>query len=85
MYKNINKLSTVFKNNHTYLVGAFTLFSLFGIVLILLGAITKNINWAWGGVSVIVIGIAFALTLISLGIFAITAAIKERKLKKEKQ
>lgn len=85
MYKNINKLSTVFKNNHTYLIGASTLFSLFGIVLILLGAIIKNINWSWGGVSVIVIGIALALTLISLGIFAIIDAVKERKLKKTKQ
>jgi len=79
------KLATVFKNNDIYLVGSFTIFSLFGIILILLGGITKNINLAWGGVGIIVIGIAFALTLISLGIFAITAAVKERKLKKAKQ
>lgn len=76
------KLATVFKNNDIYLVGSFTIFSLFGIILILLGGITKNINWVWGGVGIIVIGIILGLTLISLGLFTIIDAVKERRLKK---
>jgi hypothetical protein len=76
------KLATIFKSNHIYLVGYFTIFSLFGIILVLLGAVTKNINWAWGGLSVVIIGIIFGLTLILLSIFGIIDAVKERKLKK---
>lgn len=76
------KLATVFKNNDIYLIGGFTLSALFGIIILLLGAVSKDVNWVYGSIAVFAISFLIILLTIVLGIFGIIDAVKERKLKK---
>nr|WP_011310416.1 hypothetical protein [Spiroplasma citri]CAI84909.1 hypothetical transmembrane protein [Spiroplasma citri] len=79
MKKDIKKF---LNKNYIYLLVAFALFSLFGIVLILLGVITKNSNLQFGGIFVLIISILIGLTYVVIGILGLIKIIKERKLKK---
>lgn len=75
-------IKTFLNKNDIYLLGTFTCFSLFGITLILLGAITKDINWVYSSIGIILIGLLIGLTYVVIEILGLIQIIKERKLKK---
>lgn len=75
-------IKTFLNKNDIYLLGTFALFSLFGITLILFGAITKDINWVYSSIGVILIGLLIGLTYLVIAILGLIQIIKERKLKK---